>query len=77
MITVYSADWCGFCKMVKNYLTQKGIEFTEKNVESDPGAADEAVAKSGQRGIPVLDVDGQIIVGFDRPAIDHALSQKN
>ena len=76
MITVYSADWCGFCKMVKQYLSQKGIEFTEKNVDSDPGAADEAVSKSGQRGIPVTDIDGQIIVGFDRAAIDHALAQK-
>lgn len=75
MVTVYSADWCGYCKMVKNYLTQKGIDFTEKNVESDPGAADEAVAKSGQRGIPVTDINGQIIIGFDRPTIDHALEK--
>lgn len=76
MVIVYSADWCGFCRMTKNYLTQKGIAFTEKNVETDPEAAQEAVEKSGQRGIPVIDIDGTIIVGFDRPTIDTALSKK-
>lgn len=76
MITVYSADWCGFCRMVKNYFDQKGIEYTEKNVEEKMEYATEAFEKSGQRGIPVVDIDGQIIVGFDRPAIDHALANK-
>lgn len=76
MITVYSADWCGFCRMVKNYFDQKGIEYTEKNVEEKNEYATEAFEKSGQRGIPVVDIDGQIIVGFDRPAIDHALAHK-
>lgn len=76
MITVYSADWCGFCHMTKRYFHQQDIEFTEKNVESDPQAAIDAVEKSGQRGIPVIDIDGEIIVGFDRPAIDAALRSK-
>lgn len=73
MVTVYSADWCGFCRMAKRYFDQLGVEFTERNVESDPSAAVEAVEKSGQRGIPVIDIDGKIIIGFDRPAIDEAL----
>lgn len=76
MITVYSADWCGFCHMTKRYFDQQGVKFTEKNVESDAEAAIEAVEKSGQRGIPVIDIDGEIIVGFDRPAIDAALRSK-
>lgn len=73
MITVYSADWCAFCHMVKRYFDEQGVKYEEKNVETDPSAANEAVEKSGQRGIPVIDIDGEIIVGFNRPAIDVAL----
>ena len=57
----------------KDYLNKKGIAFTEKDVESNPTFAQEAVQKSDQMGIPVLDIDGTIIVGFDRPKIDAAL----
>jgi glutaredoxin 3 len=76
MITVYSADWCGFCHMVKQYFDKLGVKYEEKNVESDPQALNESVQKSGQRGIPVIDIDGTIIVGFNRPAIDQALLAK-
>lgn len=72
-ITVYSADWCGYCRMVKNYFDSKDIEYTEKNVEHDANFAKEAVEKSGQMGIPVVDMDGTIIVGFDKATIDHKL----
>ncbi len=76
MITVYSADWCGYCQMVKRYFDGLDIEYTEKNVENDPGAATEAVEKSGQRGIPVIDIDGKIIVGFNRSEIDITLADR-
>lgn len=72
-IIVYSADWCAFCHAVKDYFNQKGVSFEERNVEDKPEYATEAVSKSGQRGIPVVDIDGKIIVGFDRAAIDSAL----
>jgi len=72
-VTIYSADWCAFCHAAKDYLTKKGIEYTEKNVEENVSYAQESVSKSGQMGIPVLDINGQIIVGFDRPRIDAAL----
>jgi glutaredoxin 3 len=72
-VTIYSADWCAFCHAAKDYLKGKGIDFTEKNVEKDVAFAQEAVEKSGQMGIPVLDINGQIIIGFDRPRIDAAL----
>jgi glutaredoxin 3 len=72
-VTVYSADWCAFCHAAKDYLTKKGIPFTEKNVEEKQEYMQESVTKSGQMGIPVLDIDGEIIVGFDRPRIDSAL----
>ena len=76
MITVYSADWCGYCKMVKNYFNSLGVTYEEKNVETDPASGAEAVEKSGQRGIPVIDLDGEIIIGFDKPKIDTALKDK-
>ena len=73
-VTVYSADWCAFCHAAKDYLKGKNITFTEKNVEENVDYAHEAVNKSGQTGIPVLDINGTIIIGFDRPKIDKALA---
>ena len=75
MITIYSADWCAFCHMAKRYFDALGVKYTEKNVETDVKAAVEAVEKSGQRGIPVIDIDGKIIIGFNRPEIDIALAK--
>lgn len=76
-ITVYSADWCAFCHAAKDYLAKKGIAFKEKNVEADPKFAEEAVTKSGQTGIPVIDIAGTIVIGFDRPRIDALLKEKH
>ncbi len=73
-VIIYSTTWCGFCKMAKNYMKQLGVEFEEKDVEQDPAAGNDAVQKSGQMGVPVIDIGGTVIVGFDKPAIDHALS---
>ncbi len=73
---VYSADWCGYCRMVKQYFDKLGIEYEERNVERDQKYAAESVQKSSQMGIPVIDIDGQIIIGFDRPKIDAALQAK-
>jgi glutaredoxin 3 len=75
-VIVYSADWCAFCHAAKDYLEKKGVKFTEKDVERDETAAVEAVQKSKQTGIPVLDIDGTIIIGFDRPRIDAVLADK-
>lgn len=75
-ITIYSADWCAFCHAAKGYLDQKGIQYVEKNVETEPENAREAMDKSGQTGIPVIDIDGTIIIGFDRPKIDAILREK-
>lgn len=74
-VTIYSADWCAFCHAAKDYLTKKGVKYDEKNVEQKQEYAQESVKKSGQMGIPVLDIDGEIIVGFDRPKIDAALAK--
>ena len=72
-VVVYSAVWCAFCHAAKDYFDKLGVKFTDKDVEKDPAAGLEAVDKSGQRGIPVIDIGGDIIIGFDRPRIDAAL----
>lgn len=72
-VTIYSAEWCGFCHAAKQYLDRAGIKYTERDVDEKREYAEEAMQKSGQTGIPVLDINGTIIVGFDRPRIDSAL----
>ena len=72
-VTVYSAGWCAFCHAAKQYLDKLGVKYTDKDVEKDVANAQEAVEKSKQMGIPVLDIGGDIIIGFDRPKIDAAL----
>lgn len=72
-VIIYSADWCAFCHATKEYLDKLGVKYTEKNIEEDRAFAQEAVDKSHQMGIPVIDIKGDIIVGFDRPKIDGSL----
>lgn len=74
-VTVYSTPTCGYCRMAKNYLKEKNVAFTDYNVATNSEKAQEMVRKSGQMGVPVLDVNGKIIIGFDRTAIDQALSR--
>ncbi len=75
-VTIYSAPWCGFCGAAKQYLDRLGVKYVEKDVDQDRANAEESMQKSGQTGIPVLDIGGKIIVGFDRPSIDAALANK-
>lgn len=76
-ITVYSTNWCGFCRMAKQYLDSKGASYQEKNIEEDKQAYDELMGKINGNfmGVPVIDIKGDIILGFDRPKIDEALSK--
>ena len=76
MITVYSTSWCGFCHAAKQYFDKLGVKYQDVNVEVDIHAAQEMIQKSGQMGVPVIDIDGTLIVGFDRPRIDAALHDK-
>jgi glutaredoxin 3 len=73
MITIYSADWCAYCHAAKQYFDKLGVSYEERNVEHDTKYMQESVEKSGQMGIPVIDIDGEIIIGFDRPRIDAAI----
>lgn len=73
-VVIYSATWCAFCHAAKDYLDKKGVSYTDKDVDSDRAIAEEAMEVSGQTGIPVLNINGKIIIGFDRPRIDAALA---
>lgn len=73
-VSVYSTPTCPFCHQVKDYLKKKGIEFVDYNVASDTDARDAMVKKSGQLGVPVIDVDGDIVVGFKPGKLDELLS---
>jgi len=72
-IIVYGAPWCGFCHIAMQYFDKLGVKYTYVDVDKQPAKGLEAVEKSGQRGIPVIDLAGDIIIGFDRPKIDTAL----
>lgn len=77
MVQIYSAVWCAFCHAAKDYLHKKGVKYEDFDVEKDPVKMHESIQKSGQMGIPVIDINGTIIVGFDRPRIDAALKTAN
>lgn len=76
-VIVYSTTWCAYCKMVKAYLSDKGVDWVEKDIEADPVAHAELMEKIGGnfRGVPVSDVNGTLVLGFDRHSIDEALAQ--
>ena len=73
-VTIYGASWCAFCHAAKDYLDKLNVKYNYHDVDAEPEAGAEAVTKSGQRGIPVIDINGTIIIGFDRPKIDFALN---
>lgn len=79
-ITIYSTATCGFCKMLKGYLQDKGIEYSEKHADQDPKIAQELYDKSGQLGVPftIIEKDGkkESILGFDRQKINEVLEIK-
>ena len=79
-ITIYSTATCGFCKMLKSYLTQHDIQYDEKHADQDPKIAQELYDKSGQLGVPftIIEKNGkeESILGFDRKKIDQVLEIK-
>lgn len=70
MIKVYSSPTCPWCIKAKDYLKLKGVEYTDVNVTVDKDGAMEMIKLSGQQGVPVLNFDGKIIIGFDKNSID-------
>ena len=68
-ITIYSTPTCHFCHMTKDFLTEKGIPFTDYNVAADLEKRQEMVTRSGQMGVPVIFIDDEMIIGFDKDKI--------
>ena len=75
-VIVFTTPSCSFCNMTKKYFRDKGIKFKEVDVSRDAAAARDMVKRSGQMGVPVVDISGKIVVGFDRPKIDKFLGIK-
>ena len=74
-VVIYTTPTCGFCYQAKEFLKRQGVRFVEKNVAADRRAATEMIRLSGQQGVPVITVDGQVVVGFDQPRLRQLLQQ--
>jgi len=74
-VTVYSTPSCPYCTMVKNHLKKKQVPFDDIDVSRDQRRAEEMIRKSGQMGVPVVDINGRILVGFRPAEIDSALAR--
>ena len=72
-VTIYSTPTCHFCHMAKDFFAANKVAFTDKNAAVDPAARKEAITKSGQMGVPVIDIDGKIVVGFNEPKLRELL----
>jgi len=72
-VIVFSTPTCSFCNMAKKYFREKGVRFRDVDVSRDPAAARDMVRRSGQQGVPVIDIGGKIVVGFDRVKINKYL----
>ena len=73
-VVIYSTPTCPYCKRAKDYLTQKGIAYTDYNVAEDREKAKEMIQKSKQMGVPVIIVDDEVLVGFNQAKLDSLLS---
>jgi len=76
-IKIYTTPTCPYCQLAKDFFKEKNLEFEEINVASDLEALKEMVYKSSQMGVPVIDIDGEIFVGFDQPALENYLKKKS
>lgn len=70
---IYTTPSCMWCQKAKDYFKAQEIEFTEIDVSRDRQQAQEMIRKSGQMGVPVIDIEGEIILGFDQPSINRVL----
>jgi glutaredoxin-like YruB-family protein len=77
-VIIYSTTWCAFCKTEEQYLTKLGVGYVKKDIEEDKEAYEELMSKSGGafQGVPVTDIAGDLVLGFDRAKIDTLLKEK-
>lgn len=72
-VTIYSTPSCGYCKMAKEFFQENNVEYEEFDVAADEQKRNEMIEKSGQMGVPVIYVDDEVIVGFDKPRLSELL----
>ncbi|MFQ5661839.1 MAG: glutaredoxin family protein [Candidatus Paceibacteria bacterium] len=72
-VTIYSTPTCHFCQMAKEFFKEKGVEFTDYDVSTDMEKRKEMIEKSGQMGVPVIYVDDEMMVGFDKDKLSSSL----
>ncbi|OGZ65926.1 MAG: NrdH-redoxin [Candidatus Staskawiczbacteria bacterium RIFCSPHIGHO2_02_FULL_34_10] len=73
MVTIYSTPTCVYCKSLKEYLSQNGIQFKEIDVSQNEKELEKMVQISGQMGVPVIEIEGNVVIGFDKQKIDELL----
>ena len=73
-VTVYSTPTCTYCTQIKKYLDEKGVKYSDIDVSKDQKAAEQMVKRSGQQGVPQTDINGQVVIGFDRIKINKLLN---
>ena len=76
-VRVFSTPFCPYCVTLKGFLKEREIEFEDIDVTEDKAALDEMIEKSGQTSVPVIEIDGQIVVGFERDKISKLLGLEN
>ena len=76
-VIVFSTPTCSYCNMAKQYFRRNKIRFKDVDVSRDPAAARDLVRRTGQMGVPVIDINGKLIVGFDKPQISRLLDIKD
>ena len=72
-VKVYSTPTCPYCKMAKKFLEENGIKYQDLNVAEDKAAREEMVSKSGQMGVPVIDIGGEFVLGFNQAQLKEKL----
>lgn len=75
-VKIYTTPACVFCKMTKDFFEKNSIAYEELNVASDAKAREEMISKSGQFGVPVTDIDGTLVIGFDQARLSELLGIK-
>ncbi|MDA8291961.1 MAG: glutaredoxin family protein [Actinomycetota bacterium] len=75
-VLVFTTPTCPWCQRAKSYLRSRGVPFKEVDVTRDPRAADDLVRRTGRTGVPVIEIDGRPVVGFDQAQIDRLLGLK-
>jgi glutaredoxin 3 len=74
-ITTYTLSWCPHCKALKEYLSKNNIEYENIDVEENEDKAEDIIEKTGQSGFPIIDIDGEILIGFDIDKIELLLKK--